>query len=400
MRKYSRRQFLQYSGLASTAMLVPAFLKGFQNSSGIGAGLDKILVVIQLSGGNDGLNTVVPFNNDIYYKKRPTLGIPQQQVLKLNDEMGFNPAMAKLRDIFNNGEMTILNNVGYPNPDRSHFRSMNIWQTASGSSETLTTGWIGRYLDSQCKDDCFAHMAIEVDDMLSQTLKGAHRNGIAVSRPDLLYKATQNPFLKRIASAENMASDANLDYLYKTMVETTASADYIYEYSKIYTSKNEYPTTEFGRHMKRVAEMIISGINTCIYYVSLGSFDTHSNQPNTQPRLLQQLAEGLHSFADDLKQNDRFKDVLVFTFSEFGRRVSENASRGTDHGTANNIFLFGKNLKHPGIFNETPDLNDLDEGDLKHRLDFRQLYATVLNKWLGANDELILGKKFEILDII
>ncbi len=400
MRKYSRRQFLQYSGLASTAMLVPAFLKGFQNSSGIGAGLDKILVVIQLSGGNDGLNTVVPFNNDIYYKKRPTLGIPQQQVLKLNDEMGFNPAMAKLRDIFNNGEMTILNNVGYPNPDRSHFRSMDIWQTASGSGETITTGWIGRYLDSHCKDGCPAHMAIEVDDTLSQTLKGNQKNGIAVSRPELLYKATQNPFLQKIATSESIASEDNLDYLYKTMVETTSSANYIYEYSKIYTSKYEYPTTEFGRHLKRVAEMIISGMNTRVYYVSLGSFDTHSNQSNSQTRLLQQLAEGLNSFTADLKQNDRFKDVLVFTFSEFGRRVSENASRGTDHGTANNIFLFGNNLKHPGIFNETPDLNDLDEGDLKHRIDFRQLYATVLDKWLGTNDELILGKKFEILDII
>ncbi len=153
-------------------------------------------------------------------------------------------------------------------------------------------------------------------------------------------------------------------------------------------------------HLKRVAEMIISGMNTRVYYVSLGSFDTHSNQSNSQTRLLQQLAEGLDSFTADLKQNDRFKDVLVFTFSEFGRRVSENASRGTDHGTANNIFLFGNNLKHPGIFNETPDLNDLDEGDLKHRIDFRQLYATVLDKWLGTNDELILGKKFEILDII
>ncbi|MEO6166671.1 MAG: DUF1501 domain-containing protein, partial [Chitinophagales bacterium] len=188
--------------------------------------------------------------------------------------------------------------------------------------------------------------------------------------------------------------------LYKTLVETMSSASYIYEKSKIYTSKVTYPQGEFGKHLKKVAELIVSGLDTRVYYVSLGSFDTHSNQANQQSRLLLQLSEGLDAFTRDLKENGRSKDVLVFTFSEFGRRVSENASRGTDHGTANNIFIIGEGLKNAGIYNETPDLNNLDSGDLKYKIDFRDLYATVLNKWLGVNDELILKRKFNQLDII
>jgi uncharacterized protein (DUF1501 family) len=400
MKRLSRREFINYAGLASASMFIPNFLKALQRPIAIQDAANKVLVVIQLSGGNDGLNTVIPFTNDIYYQMRPNLAIRKEEVLKLTDEMGFNPALKSLQDLFHNGNMAILNNVGYPNPDRSHFRSMEIWQTVSGSNEYMTSGWIGRYLDAQCEDCNNSYMAIEVDDTLSLTMKGNNKNGIAVSRPDLLYNATRNPFFQSIAGSETKPAEDHLHYLYKTMVETMSSADYIYEHSKIYNSKIEYPQTDFGRHLKKVSELIISGIETKVYYVSLGSFDTHSNQPNMQTRLLQQLGDGLSAFTRDLKDNNRFNDVLVFTFSEFGRRVAENASNGTDHGTANNIFLLGGDLKQPGILNETPDLNNLDQGDLKYGVDFRQLYATILNKWLGANDELILGNKFDYLNII
>ena len=399
MKTINRRRFFERAGLATTALLIPNFLKAFQHPGFLPGG-NKVLVVIQLSGGNDGLNTVIPFNNDIYYQRRPSLSIAKENVLKLNDEMGFNPSLAKLQDLFHNGNLTILNNVGYPNPDRSHFRSMEIWQTASGSDQFLTSGWIGRYLDAQCPDCNNSYMAIEVDDTLSLTLKGNQKNGIAVSKPEVLYSATKDPFFQKIAGEEAHVKEDNLHYLYKTMAETMSSAKYIYDNSRVYTSSIEYPRSEFGQHLKRVAELIVSGLDTKVYYVSLGSFDTHSKQSGQQDRLLQQLGDGLEAFTRDMKQNNRFNDVLVFTFSEFGRRVAENASEGTDHGTANNIFIVGGNLNRPGILNETPDLNDLDEGDLKYRIDFRQLYATVLNKWLGVNDELILGNKFEYLNIV
>ena len=399
MKTFNRRKFIQYSGLASASLLIPNFLRAFQSQQNLVAG-NKTLVVIQLSGGNDGLNTVIPHANDIYYKLRPTLAISKENVLKLNDELGLNPSMAKMADLFHNGNMTILNNVGYPNPDRSHFRSMEIWQTAASSEEYLTSGWVGRFLDAQCPDCSNSYMAIEVDDTLSAAMKGVDKNGIAVSHADVLYNATRNPFLRKLGTEEKQVKEDHLHYLYKTMVETMSSAEYIYDHSKIITSKEEYPDSPFANRLKQIATLINSDIDTKVFYVSHGSFDTHTNQQNTQARLLQQLSEGLYAFTEDLKQNNRFNDVLIFTFSEFGRRVSQNSNNGTDHGTANNIFLLGGALKKPGIYNQTPNLEDLDTGDLKYQIDFRQLYATALNKWLKADDEKILGKKFELLDVI
>jgi len=398
-RHINRRKFFQYSGFASASLLVPNFLKAFQNV-GQTSQTNKVLVVVQLSGGNDGLNTVIPFRNDIYYRSRPTIAIEKDSVLKLTDELGLNPSMQKMSDLFHNGSMTILNNVGYPNPDRSHFRSMDIWQTASGSDRYLTSGWIGRFLDAQCPDCNNSYLAIEQDDTLSLAMKGNDKTGMAVSRPDMLYGATRNPLLQKLAGNEKNIQEDNLHYLYKTLVETTASAKYIYDHSTVTESKVEYPQSQFAMKLKRISELISSGIETNVYYVSHGSFDTHAKQSDTQNRLLQQLAEGLSAFVDDLKQNNRFNDVMIFTFSEFGRRVAQNNSDGTDHGTANNIFLLSGALKKPGIYNQTPNLEDLDTGDLKYQLDFRQLYATALNKWLNADDEKILGSKFELLDII
>lgn len=399
MKTLNRRKFIQYSGLASASLLIPNFLRAFQSQQNLVAG-NKTLVVIQLSGGNDGLNTVIPHGNDIYYKLRPTLAIARENVLKLNDDLGLNPSMAKMADLFHNGNMTILNNVGYPNPDRSHFRSMEIWQTAASSEEYLNSGWVGRFLDAQCPDCNNSYMAIEVDDTLSPAMKGVDKNGIAVSHADVLYNATRDPFLRKLGGEEKQVKEDHLHYLYKTMVETMSSAEYIYDHSKISNSKQEYPDSPFAGRLKQIATLINSGIDTKVFYVSHGSFDTHTNQPNTQSRLLQQLSEGLHAFTEDLKQNNRFNDVLIFTFSEFGRRVSQNSNNGTDHGTANNIFLLGGALKKPGIYNQTPNLLDLDNGDLKYQIDFRQLYATALNKWLKADDEKILGRKLDLLDVI
>jgi len=399
----SRREFIQKSALTTIGtMLIPNFLKGFEQqafSLQQAQYQGKILVMVQLSGGNDGLNTIVPFRNDIYYRERPSIGIKADKVSKLNDEIGLNPALEAIRGLYDNGSMQIINNVGYPNPDRSHFRSMDIWQTGSSSSEYLKSGWLGRYLDAQCSVKCEPYAAIEVDDSLSLALKGSKVKGMAVQNPAQLYRQTKNPFLEKLATVNHEEFD-NVNYLYKTLSETISSADYIYEKSKIYQSKATYPPTDLGKRMKTISELIHSGLQTQVYYVSHGSFDTHVNQVTQQERLLKQYAEAMHIFMDDLKTNGRTDDVMVMTFSEFGRRVKQNGSNGTDHGTANNVFLMGGKLKTDSTLMQAPDLQNLDEGDLKYKVDFRDIYSTVLDKWLQTDPVAVLGKRFEGLGFV
>jgi uncharacterized protein (DUF1501 family) len=408
----SRRNFIKISAIASASSLMPNFLKAFESHPEDEeksmllrklTDINKILVIIQLSGGNDGLNTAIPYSNDNYYNYRPKLAVESAKILKLNDNVGLHPNMVKFKELYDNGNLTVINNVGYPNPDRSHFRSMDIWQSARDSNEYLNTGWIGRYLDSECPVCKNPYNAIEVDDTLSLALKGETKNGIAAQSPERFYITSAEKFFQDLSgeyTKKNLNKDSNLNYLYKTLIETTSSADYIYKTSKTYKSKTEYPQNEFGNHLKTIAEMIISGLNTSVYYVSLGGFDTHFNQQPRQDQLLKQLTEGLFSFMQDLKQNNRVNDVLVMTFSEFGRRVKENASGGTDHGTANNVFLISGGLKRAGVNNEPPNLTDLDNGDLKYQVDFRSIYATILNKWLNINDKKILNKTFSYMDFI
>lgn len=398
----SRRTFIKQSALATAGtMLLPNFLKAFELNPNVIRESGKILVVIQLSGGNDGLNTIIPYTNDLYYKYRPQLALSKDKVLKASDSLSFHPALAKLNELYDKGYLSVINNVGYPNPDRSHFRSMDIWQTASDANEYLNTGWIGRYLDSSCKDCNVAHQAIEIDDTLSLALKGESIKGLAVKNPKKLYQILHNEFFQRVnKNTPQESPDPALHYLYKTLAETTSSADYIYDKSKVYQSSAMYPNNEFAGQLKTVAELINSGIETKVFYVSLSGFDTHVRQQTVHERLLGIYAESVYAFISDLEKNNRFQDVMVMTFSEFGRRVAQNASNGTDHGTANNLFIMGKNLKKKGFINETPDLSKLDDGDLVHQIDFRSVYATVLNKWLNTNDSQVLKNTFELMDFI
>ena len=384
-----RREFIQIGSLATASLLLPKFLKAFEKPMMVPPG-NKVVVVIQFSGGNDGLNTVIPIQNDIYYNARPKLGITKDLALPLTDEVGLNPALIGLKELFDDGSLGILNSVGYPNPDRSHFRSMDIWQTASNSNEYLTSGWIGRYLDAQCNGCDKPTQALEIDDILSLALKGENNNGLAFKDPRRLFSSSNEKYFKDI-NANHQHGEQTADYLYKTMSETLSSADYIFQQSKLHPTAETYPSTELGKNLKTIASLILSDINTKLYYVSLGSFDTHVNQDNQQKRLFTEFSDAITAFTSDLKKNNRFDDVLLFTFSEFGRRVSQNASGGTDHGTANNMFLISGGLKQKGIINPMPDLSDLQEGDLKYKIDFKNVYATVLNKWLGADDKTILG---------
>ncbi len=402
----SRRAFIEKSAFATVGgMMIPNFLKAFEKQNlGQNQSTDKTLVIIQLSGGNDGLNTVVPYRNDIYYKARPNIAIPSEKVLKLNDEVGLNPAMESLRGLYDNGLMNIINNVGYPNPDRSHFRSMDIWQTASESTEYLNTGWIGRYLDAKCVGNCVPYQALEIDDTLSLSMKGAKVKALSVQDPEKLYKQVSANFINKVAQNKAVNEHDNVAYLYKTLAETASSAEFLHTKQhaaqKIYKSTNQYPQGELGQRLKTISELIVSGMPTNIYYVSISGFDTHFNQVNQQERLLKNYADSLSVFVNDLKKNNKFKDVAIMTFSEFGRRVKQNASGGTDHGTGNNVFLISENLKRPKVLNEAPNLTDLDDGDLKFSIDFRQIYASLLQDWLKTNDNAILSKSFQSLNLL
>lgn len=395
---FKRKEFLQVGSLATASLMLPKFLKAFEKSSLVPPG-NKVMVVIQFSGGNDGLNTIIPVRNDLYYQSRPTLGIARTKALSLTSEAGIHSSLPFFKTLFDEGNLGVLNNVGYPNPDRSHFRSMDIWQSASDSNQYISTGWLGRYLDAQCAGCDKPTQALEIDDILSLALKGENIKGLALKNPKKLYDDSHQKYFKDINQHHDHA-EAAADYLYKTLSNTLSSADYIYQQSKRYISTTLYPSTELGKNLKTISSLIMSDINTKVYYVSLGSFDTHVNQENQQSRLFTQLNDALAAFVKDLKMNHRFEDVAIMTFSEFGRRVAQNASGGTDHGTANNMFFISGGLRKKGLINELPDLNNLDDGDLKHTIDFKSVYATMLSKWLSADSHSILGKEYSLMDFL
>lgn len=401
--KSSRRDFIKYSGLASASMFMPKFLKataGFLPSDI----RPKVLVVIQFSGGNDGLNCIIPYENDFYLKGRPSIGYKKDEVIDLGEGIGMNNSLQGLADLYFDGNVVLVNSVGYPNPNRSHFRSMDIWQSGSDENTYLQTGWIGRILDSTCNNGACAkpHFAVELDDSLSLALKGSNISGFAVRDPQQLKNINANKFIDSLAAQQTHFDDEhhNVAYLHKLLTDTAQSTDYLYEQSIKYTTTTAYPANEFSNQLKTIAQLIIAETNTSVYYVSLSGFDTHAAQRGQQERQLRIYADGLKAFCNDLKANGKFNDTMVMTFSEFGRRVDENASNGTDHGTANNVYLISGGLKQGGVINDMADLGNLQDGDLIHTVDFRSVYATLMNKWLNVDSAAVLDKSFPMLDIL
>ncbi|NIF06821.1 DUF1501 domain-containing protein [Chryseobacterium sp. Tr-659] len=390
-----RREFLKISSLATASMFMPNFLKAMTLDEALPSN-QNILVVLQFTGGNDGLNTVIPMKNDIYFRERKTLAI--QDSLGLTDEAGINPALSYFKELFDNGELSVMNNVGYPNPDKSHFRSMDIWQSASRSDEFLETGWLGRFLDEECYRCDHPTQALEVDDMLSLALKGENNKAFAFKDPKRLYQTSQEKYFKSLYDHHH--DDETVSYLYQTLGSTINNADYIFEKSKAKKTEQAYPNSQLGKDFKTVASLIKSDINTQVYYLSVGSFDTHVNQNERQKKLFSDINEAVKSFVADMKSNGLFNNILLMTFSEFGRRVAQNASNGTDHGTANQMFFISGNLKKKGLLNTLPDLQNLNEGDLIYKEDFRKVYATVLKNWLKADSSKVLGWKDGIYDFV
>ena len=394
----NRRNFLKISSLASASLMMPKFLKAMELPQALPT-QNKILVVLQLSGGNDGLNTIIPVRNDLYYKNRNGISIRKEDALSLTDEASIHPSLTVFKELYDNGELAALNNVGYPDPDKSHFRSMDIWQSASSSKDFWETGWLGRYLDEACHTCAHPTQALEIDDMLSLALKGSQNKAIAVTEPKRLFNSSNEAFYKKLNDSHSHDEQV-VDYLYQTLGNTISNASYILENTKAKPASSTYPTTGLGKDFKTIASLINSDINTQVYYLSVGSFDTHVNQLQTQKNLFTQINDAVKAFISDLKANGRFQDVLLVTFSEFGRRVAQNASGGTDHGTANQMFLIGGGLKKKGLLNPLSNLERLNDGDLIYTEDFRNVYATILKKWLNADDQKILSRQNTFYDFI
>lgn len=390
-----RREFLKISSLATASLLMPNFLKAMTFDEALNPD-QKILIVLQFTGGNDGLNTIIPIQNDIYFKERNSIAVKNS--LQLNDEAGINPALSYFKELYDNGELSVMNNVGYPNPDKSHFRSMDIWHSASKSDEYLETGWLGRFLDEECYRCEHPTQALEVDDMLSLALKGENNKAFAFKDPKRLYQTSQEKYFKSLYDHHH--DDETVSYLYQTLGSTINNAGYIFDKSKAKKTNQTYPNSQLGKDFKTVASLIKSDINTRVYYLSIGSFDTHVNQNERQQKLFNDINEAVKSFVADMKSNGLFDNILLMTFSEFGRRVAQNASNGTDHGTANQMFFISGGLKKKGILNALPDLTKLNEGDLIYTEDFRKVYATILKNWLKADSSKVLGWKNGVYDFV
>ena len=449
---FSRRLFLSRGAqVLSAAATIPFFLdrsgrvmaaEFAANPQGVGRP-DRILVVLQLAGGNDGLNTVVPITNDDYYKARPRLGIAKTKALKVSDDFGFHPNASGFKKLFEEGHMAVMHAVGYPNPNRSHFRGTDIWATAE-PEKVGQTGWLGRYFDSCCngedpgpaaknaKKDKTAepNSAVALTNDPPTALQGAKYIPIAFRNLEgLAYRdAGKNPALKTAfeklndVDADNTmnqdhkvmqerqnklitpvtgARDQTEEFLQRTALNARVYADQIRKTASTVQNKANYPASRLGADLKLVAQMIASGAPTRVYYVTLGGFDTHSNQTFRHDNLMAQLGSAIESFITDLKALGHLDRTMVMTFSEFGRRVSENGSQGTDHGEAAPLFMFGGAVK-PGFYGQFPDLapGKLHRGDVPFSTDFRRIYATVLRDWLKADDAKILGKKFDTLPLL
>jgi uncharacterized protein (DUF1501 family) len=366
-----RRNFL---GLAATYtggwMVVPKFITSFTPVTP-GADQNNILVFIQLNGGNDGLNTYIPYDNPLYYEWRKNIYIPKEKIIGKDMGSGWHPALKDFSQMQQDGQLTIIQNVGYPNPNRSHFRSQEIWQTASASDTFLTKGWLGRFLDIHCND--LSTASVNFDKIDNLALKGNEVNTITIKSPDRL-----NP-TGVISPDTEMSDNPQLDFVRKIVHSSSEGMAEIKKALKVTKEPTvAYSKSDLGENLKWIARMIKGKLNTFVYYTSLNGFDTHNNQLGSHARQLGILNDAVYAFYKDLKSENLLNKVTLVIFSEFGRRVKDNGN-GTDHGTAGPMFIIG-GQNQGNIIGHSPNLEKLDNGDLIFETDFRSVYATLLRK--------------------
>jgi uncharacterized protein (DUF1501 family) len=434
----TRREFLRATVLGGAlSCTIPGFLARtfgalqaeaddkFQPASGRDS---AILVVLQMAGGNDGLNTLVPIGNDYYRRARPRLGLPAANILKVSDEVGFHPSLTGFKALYDEGCLAAVQGVGYPNPNRSHFRATEIWQTAADANKFETRGWLGRYFDSACSG-CDPTVGVSIGRQMPQAFAARQPTGVCLDNPqNFRYlpprsakpgdAAAAEASFRKLNEPDDMPAEnsggtiaalhgalrpagSTLDYLERVALDAEVSSDKIRALAARITTQGAYPASPLGNSLKLVAKLIAGGLPTRVYYVSQGGYDTHTNQLGTQERLLRDLGDSVRAFVSDLEVQTCLSQVLLMTFSEFGRRVAENANGGTDHGAAAPLFLVGGKLK-AGLLGRYPSLApaDLFQGDLKFTTDFRSVYATLLESWLRTSSQPILGRSFPLLEIV
>ncbi|HLO98888.1 MAG TPA: DUF1501 domain-containing protein [Fimbriimonas sp.] len=404
----SRRDMIKHGGVIAVGLAAPRWLSTIAEADMINVAKggkpasDTVLIVCQLSGGNDGLNTVIPYTDSLYYKMRPTLAQKDDAVLKLNESLGLHPSMKGVHELFREGKVAIIQNVGYPKPNRSHFKSMDIWQSAS-PDDKLKHGWIGRHVDS--------------------TLKGAEPNpimalGLSTEKPlALVGENASIPCFASLNDVQGMLGDANSEKLLRdiqgmdamtgspTRVVQQANKSALDAMSVLskklgtFTPKQTYADDAFGKGFKQIAQLVGASPATRIVYFSAGGFDTHARQADAHAKLLENFSNAVTAFQREMEAIGKADKVIVLVFSEFGRRVSENASQGTDHGAAAPMFLIGKRVKG-GLHGSNPNLSDLQDGDIKFQIDFRQVYSATLDDWMGGDSQIVMAQKFSPLGII
>lgn len=381
----NRRDFLNTIGAATLALFTPRV------ALAAGGNYGNLLILVELKGGNDGLNTVVPYSDTEYYSLRPRLAIPRDQVLQLDARSGLHPSLAPLMALWENRELAIVQSVGYPSANLSHFRSIEIWDTASRSNEYLPDGWLARVFAQAPTPRSYAADGVVVGGADMGPLAGAGTRAIALTNTDQFLRQA------KLAAPAGQARNAALSHILKVEQDIVQAAAKL---SGDYSFKTEFPNTAFGNAVRTTAQVVANRAGVAAVKVSLNGFDTHSNQQGTQGRLLKDLAEGLVALKAALAEINRWHSTLVMTYAEFGRRPRENQSGGTDHGTANAHFVLGGRVKG-GLFGLPPGLSRLDgNGNMPFAVDFRQLYATVLERWWGVDSDRPLGGRFATIELL
>ncbi|HJP82039.1 MAG TPA: DUF1501 domain-containing protein [Fimbriimonadaceae bacterium] len=396
----SRRDAIKRGGMIAVGLVAPRWLSTIAEADMIKLNKDgklakdTVLVVCQFSGGNDGLNMVVPYANSTYYQLRPTIAIPEGDVLKLNEAMGLHPGMAPIAELYKKGQVAIVQNVGYPQPNRSHFKSMDIWQSASPDSK-LKYGWIGRHMDTM------------------SAANPVYALGLSTEKPlALAGKTASVPCFASLADIQNMIGDPDTERMLREIQGKDAkpgslesvvqranrtaldAMDVLASQLTKYTPKQTYANDPFGNGFKQISQLVATSPQTRIVYFSTGGFDTHARQTDNQAKLLTNFANAVGAFQKEMEACGKADKVIILVFSEFGRRVAENGSQGTDHGQAGPMLLIGKSVKG-GMHGSNPDLQNLANGDVRFETDFRSVYAATLDQWIGGDSGMVLGQKFE-----
>ncbi len=412
----NRRRFLQTTGSSfawtsiaglhalGLGIRAPQFLVNAGEAANARGG-DRILVIVQMSGGNDGLNTVIPFADDIYHQKRPTLKLPQAEIRKLDDHFGLHPSLSGLAKLFEANQLAVVQGVGYAHPNRSHFESMDIWHTCQTKTEQRAAGWLGKFLDQAtssggASDVMAMHLGGEQQPLALQSRNVRVPSIKSIDEFKLRTSANEEVrrTIEQLALANRSASSDLLGFVQTSTSTALAASDRVAAAQSDYKTSIDYPATDLARKLRIVAQLINAGLSTRIYYVTLDGFDTHSQQADAHTALLREWSDAVTAFVDDMREHKQGHRVVTFSFSEFGRRVEENASKGTDHGAAAPIFLAGDSLQ-AGLIGVHPSLKDLDDGDLKFHTDFRQVYATLLEDWLKCDSQPILGASYSKLPL-